>query len=244
MKGTKEKSSSKKILIRLFIWLTAACLMLLVFFTSLSPISEEVYFTTNSYQETVSLRPGDYIEQSFLASTDRMTEIAIALSYDETIPDSTTLLLKVLSGGQTIVEQPLKVKACVNQTFLPVAADIRDCQGKTITIHVENTSAPSDPGSFALLSSDKEYLYPDSMENYTYNGVTAQGRLLCKMTYVTGYTWYRALTYAFWIFLTALVLTRLAAAGPRLLYSVQVLNPVPEGVDHKQHREKDHTGTE
>lgn len=196
-------------LLQIVIWLLAVCMMVFVLIRKMTPIYSDETLNAAHFITTPELLPGDTVTQTFTSSYDKLTNVDIALCYADDISENATVLLQVLKEDTVIVQQALSVRACPNNSFLSLSVKASDCLGDLFTIRVENISDSSDNTSFTLMATDKEYLYLDNTSDYEWNGLAAPSRILCRFTYQTGYSYYQALTYAFWVFLAALILTGL-----------------------------------
>lgn len=204
--GNKKNLSIFCFLIQCMIWLFAVCSMSFIFCKKITPLYTEDSLNSVQPIKTSELKPGESISQSFRSSYDHLYSVGVAISYQNDIPEDTAVLFQVLSEEKLIIEQPLSIWYVPDSGFFTLEADLQNCQNETITIRVENVSPQgSDDAVFSLLATDKEYLYSDNSENYLFNDEPQEGRLLFTVSYLTGYSYYHALTYAFWIFLTALI---------------------------------------
>ena len=198
-----------RVLAQYIIWILAVCAMLFNFYRKATPIYTQEYLNSVHPVNTPELKPGEYVSQSFRSSYDYLYNVGVAISYQNDISEDTSILIQVLSGEELVVEQALSIWYCPDSSFCTLFTNLQDCQGKTITIRVENTSPASDNASFSLLATDKNYLYLDNTDNYLLNGEEQNARLLLTSSYRTGYSCYRALTYSFWIFFAALIASSL-----------------------------------
>ncbi|MCH5343094.1 MAG: hypothetical protein J1E64_03570 [Acetatifactor sp.] len=196
-------------MLQIIIWLLAVCMMIFVLNRKLAPVYTDETLNAAHFITTPELLPGDAVTQSFTSSYDKLTNVDVALCYDADISENAAALIQVLREDTVIVQQPLSVRSCPNSSFLSLSVKTSDCLGDHFTIRVENISDPSDNTSFTLMATDKEYLYLDNTSNYEWNGLSSSSRILCRFTYQTGYSYYPALTYAFWVFLAALIVTGL-----------------------------------
>ena len=193
------------------IWILAVCMMAFIFYKKITPIYTQEYLNSILPFNTPELNPGESVSQSFHASHDHLYSVGVAISYQDDIPEDASVLIQVLSGEELIVEQALSVRYCPNSSFCTMITDLQDCQDKAITIRVENTSQNSENAVFSLLATDKSYLYPDNTGNYLLSGEEQNACLLFASSYITGYSYYSALTYSFWVFLAALIVSGLAS---------------------------------
>lgn len=194
------------------IWLFALCLMVFVFIRKLTPVYTQETLTSSYFIATLALQPGDIVTQSFTATQNTLHTVEFAFYFDENLSDAATAQVVILRGSEIVAEQPLGVRFCPNKSFLTVSTGVNNCAGDTFTLKIENISdgsAPSDNMSFSLMATDKTYLYLNNMDDYRFNDLSQKARMLCRFTYQTGYSYYQALTYAFWVFLAALIATKL-----------------------------------
>lgn len=217
----KKKPSPFQTALQCMIWFAAVCAMVFVFRQKVTPLYTQEQLNSVHPLATPELKPGDSVSQSFHATYDHLCRAGVALSYRSDIPVDTSALIQIWSEEVLLVEQPLTITAIPNDTFCPLHFDLTDCQGKTVTIRVENTSSGSEDAAFSLLTTDKDFLTPDNAAHYLLNGAEQNARLLFTASYLTDYSWYHALTYCFWIFLTALAascgFSRLISARPASL---------------------------
>lgn len=207
----EKKGFPFRIWIQCIIWISAVCALVFVFYKKVTPIYTQECLNSVYPYNTPPIKPGESASLSFRASYDHLYSVGVAISYRDDIPDDTLVLIQVLSGETLIVEQTLSIWYCPESGFCTLLTDLHDCQGDTITIRVENASQGSDNAAFSLLATDKSYLYLDNADNYLQNGEEQNARLLFASSYLTGYSYYRALTCSFWVFLIALIASGLAS---------------------------------
>lgn len=200
----KKKRSAVRIILPCLVWLLALCAVVFVFCRKVTPLYTEESLNSVHPLNMPELGPGDSVSQSFSATYGHLCRAGVAISYQDDIPADTSALVQIWTEDTLLVEQPFTVTAIPSDTFCPLRFDLSDCLGKTVTIRVENTSQGSDDAAFSLLATDKDFLTPDNSGHYLLNGEEQNARLLYTTSYLTGYSWYHALTYAFWIFLAAL----------------------------------------
>lgn len=201
----KRTKSSGFILLNIIFWFFAVFAMIFVFFKKLTPsYSQETLHAVN-FITTPDLYSNDVITQTFTSTYHKLTSIDIALSYEENISLDAQVRIQLLHGEEIIMEQDLTVRACPNQSFLTLSTDVSDCQGDEFIIRVENISPVVENTAFALMATDKDYLYLTNTSDCALNGSTKPIRIFCRFNYQTGYIYYPALTYAFWVFLAALI---------------------------------------
>lgn len=201
------KGITKYSIVQGIIWLSAIGLAIWVFIIGIEPVNEaELLFPTEQTKSEV-LYSGDRITQKFRATYDRLDGVDIVLSYDDNLPSDVMIKISLLRGDETVMEQPLPVNICNKGQLLHLKTDVRNCLGEEMTICVENISDSSVQQGFALLTTTKEYLFPENTDNYLFNGIENNGRLLGLYFYITGFEYYKSFTYAFWVMLAALFLT-------------------------------------
>lgn len=214
---TKSAKSLILILLQIILWLLAVCAMIFIFHKKLSPLYSEETSNATHFITTPDLLSGDVLTQTFISTYDRLNTIDIAFSYEDDISQDTMVQIRILHGEEVIVKQDLSVRACPNNSFLSLRTDVSGCQGEIFTVHVENISPTPDHTAFALMATDKEYLYLANTSDYALNGIAEPARILCQFTYQTGYSYYPAATYVFWILLTTLILSGLLPRAFQLL---------------------------
>lgn len=212
-----KKNFTFHIGIQCIIWTLAICMMAFIFYKKITPVYTQEYLNSVLPFNTPELNPGDSVSQSFRSSLDHLYSVGVAISYHDDLPEDASVLIQVLAGDELIVEQSLGIRYCPNSSFCTLVTDLQDCQDKTITIHVENTSPSTENAVFSLLATDKNFLYLDSTDNYLLNGKEQNARLLFASSYITGYSFYRALTYSFWVLLAALIASGLVSKQPSAL---------------------------
>lgn len=208
---TKHAAPSSFPMIPSIIWLTAFCLAGFLFVRKLTPIYTQETLASAYPITTPLLLPGDTVAQNFTSTQDQLHAADIALYYDESLSDAAAVRVSLLRGSEIVMEQELNVRSCPNGSFLTFRTDAANCAGETFTLKVDNVSVPSaapESTSFSLMATDKQYLYLDNTDDYRFNHAAQNARILCRFTYRTGYSYYRALTYAFWVFLAALIATK------------------------------------
>lgn len=203
---------NKKTLFLIYIttWLFALGAIFLIISKFAEPLYREETQSTAAFSLTEPLYPGDSITQPFIATDDSLSTVEIALSYGESLSETTTMSLSLYRGDTLVMEQPLSVKYCPNQTFFRFYANQKDCLGETFSITVRNTtdsSSADEAQTFRLMSTSQEHSYLTNTSNYSFNDTMGNERLFCRFTYQTGYNCYKAFTYAFWVLLCAMFLT-------------------------------------
>ncbi|MBQ2802378.1 MAG: hypothetical protein IJF07_00575 [Lachnospiraceae bacterium] len=195
----------KWLIIDILFWLAVIAAMLFVFFARLTPEYTKESLVTSYYITTEALYPGDYIVQPFSPTGNTLNGIEVAAAYEDDLPPTAQLTIQLFCGDTLLLEQPLQVISIPNCSFLPLQTNIKDCSGKDFSIVITNTSSDT-TSSFALMASDIESTYLENTGVLLFNNTPCTGRLLCSFTYLTGYSYYEGLTYAFWGFLVALLL--------------------------------------
>lgn len=178
-----------------------------VFWNKRIPVYEHITLNVIGAQDTPVLMPGDCLTQDMYISYDNIEKISIAFSYQEGIAEETEALIELIAEGETVMSQSLYVNACANQSFVDFEVNLDKCEGKTITISVSNVTSEAVPGGeFALMSTDKEYLFLDEVSTYRINGGETDSCIFCRAVCLQGYEYYKALTWAFLVFLAGGVL--------------------------------------
>ena len=208
---TRHTTPSSFPIVPLMIWLPALCLMAFLFVRKLTPVyTQETLFSGYSIL-TAALEPGDIVSQNFTATQNTLHTVDVAFCFEENLSDAAAVQVVLLRGSEIVMEQALQVRSCPNNSFLTFYTGIDNCAGDSFTLRIENISdcsAPPDQMAFSLMATDKTYLYLDNTEDYLFNGTSQNARILCRFTYRTGYAYYQALTYAFWVFLAAFIATK------------------------------------
>ena len=190
------------------IWCFSICSMVAIGYKEITPTYREETLFTTEYIETAPIYPGSSISQSFVSTDDTLTSFEIALSYGEMVSDDCTVSIALYRGDTFIMEQPLQINVCPNQTFFAFYVNQKDCLGETFCIQITNTTESntnSDSVEFALMSTDKEHSYLNNTQNYAFNDSIQNARLLCRFNYHTGYDYNKAITHIFWLFLGTLI---------------------------------------
>lgn len=209
---TRHTAPSSFPIVALMIWLPALCLMAFLFVRKLTPIYTQETLASGYSILTPALEPGDIASQNFTATQNKLHTVETALCFDENLSDAAAVRVVILRGAEIAMEQTLQVRSCPSGSFLTFYTDVDDCAGDTFTLKIENISdisAPSDNTAFSLMATDKTHLYLDNTEDYLFNNASQNARIFCRFTYRTGYAYYQALTYAFWVFLAAFIATKL-----------------------------------
>ena len=202
-------------------WLIAVGLItivaaVIVFWKKRIPIVEDITLNVVEVQNTSVLMPGDCLKQDLYAVYDHLENISIAFSYQQEMAEETEALIELIVDGEAVMSQVLQVNACANQRFVDFNVNLDHCRGKKLTVAISNVTPETvSGGEFALMSTDKEFLFLDTVEPYRINEQQAGSCIFCRSTYITGYSYYQSLTYSFFVFLAGgLVMERLR--GSRL----------------------------
>ena len=186
-------------------WALTTISMVFVFFKMLTPnyTSESIFTPYNI--TTKALHSGDQIIQPFSPSMKHLESFDVAIAYPETTSPDAEVTIQLVCDNTIIMEQPLQIVSVPNGSFLSLYAPIRDCKGKDMQIIVKNTSV-DETSSFSLLSTNESFLFLESTDDYSFNETTQAERIFCRFSYLNGYTFYKGLTYAFLIFIVALLI--------------------------------------
>ncbi|MCM1541598.1 MAG: hypothetical protein NC121_10075 [Blautia sp.] len=177
----------------------------IVFWNRRIPIYQDLTFNVMESQDLPVL-PGDCVTQDISLSCDRLEKVSVAFSYSEEISEEAKALVEVLSEGETVMSQELRVNACVNGSFLDFLVGLDGCEGRTVTLSVSNVT-PEDVsgGEFSLMSSDKDFLFVDGIGVCRVNGSETDSCIFSRAVCVSGYSYYEAATAAFLILLAGVV---------------------------------------
>lgn len=195
------------IILRCIIWVLCICSIIIIFYKKATPIYTEETLSSSYFTTTPLLAPGDVVTQEFVSTWNKLESVDIAFSYDENVTQDAMAFIQILRGSDVIAEQGIAVTACPNCGFLTFTVNEADCERDIFTIRVVNMSELSENTSFSLMSTDKEYLFLDNTSAYQFNGSKSSDRILCRFTYQTGFNYYAAMTFSFWVILIALVMT-------------------------------------
>lgn len=192
-------------------WIALTAVVLFLFWNRRVAVYEDITFNTIEFQE-VSLLPGDRVTQNMSVPYRYLEKVGVALSYPEDISEEAKVLVEVIAEEETIMSQELRVNACANGSFLDFLVKLDQCEGREITISVTNVTPETvSGGEFALMSSDKDFLFPDGISNCRLNDLETADCIFCKASCIKGYSYYRAATEAFLVFLAgAVVIEQLA----------------------------------
>ena len=193
--------------LRILMGVALAAVVMIVFWNKRTALYEEITFSAQEAKDTPILQPGDCLRQDIPVPSGTMEKISIAFSYQEEIPPETEALVEVFAEGKTVVSQTLSVGACANGSFTDFYIVRRgQTNGKTITVSVSNVTPQGTPqGEFALMASGKEYLFLNGTETCEMNGEKTDVCIFFRAVSVSGYSCYRAATWAFWVLLAGCV---------------------------------------
>ncbi len=176
--------------------------MLIVFRYRRIAIYEDITLNAVESQDTLVLTPGDCLKQDMYLPYDYLDKISVALSYQEQIPQDTAVLVELTVDGETVMSQELRVNACANRSFLDFHAGLDKCEGKTVTISVSNVTPETvSGGEFALMSTDKDFLFLDTVSTCRINDKETDSCIFCRAVCIKGYSYYESVTGAFLVFL-------------------------------------------
>lgn len=176
--------------------------VLIVFWDRRAAIYEDITLSVGEPEDTPALLPGDCLTQDMYIPYDYVEKISIAFSYQEDMAQDTETLVEATVDGETVMSQALRVNACANGSFIDFEVNLNKCKGKTITISVSNVTPETVPGGeFALLSTDKEFMFPDSVSTCRINGIETGSCVFCRAVCIRGYSYYGSATGAFLVFL-------------------------------------------
>lgn len=210
MKGLKKASSVFKVICTILIWCLTVYIMFLVFREKSDPLYMQEGI--NEIPEgNLFLRPQDTFRQTFEINMDNLERVTLAFDYDDAVRDTGTLTVRFYRDDVVIMEQPLPFFACPQATFL--GFELSSFEGDNLTVEVQNTSENADCVLF-ILDTSNFYKYLNYSKGYQINGgATVDGSILCEFQYRTGYDYYKGLTYAFYVFIAAVILTRFLGWG-------------------------------
>lgn len=192
--------------LRILMGVALLAVTLVVFWNKRTALYEEITFSAQESQDTPMLQPGDCLRQDIPVPSGSMEKISIAFSYLEEIPPETEALVEVFAEGETVMSQPLSVKACANGSFMDFYIAGGQTDEQAVTVSVSNvTPQGTHQGEFALMASGKEYLFLDGAEACEINGGKTDVCIFFRTVSVSGYSCYRAATWAFWALLAGCV---------------------------------------
>lgn len=210
MKGLKKDSFVFKVICTILIWCLTVCVMFLVFREKADPLYMQEGI--NEIPEgNLLLRPQDTFRQTFEINMDNLEGVTLAFDYDDAVRDTGTLTVRFYCDDVVIMEQPLPFFACPQATFL--GFELSSFEGDSLTVEVQNTSENADC-VLSILDTSNFYKYLNYSKGYQINGgATVDGSILCEFRYRAGYDYYKGLTYAFYVFIAAIILTRFLGWG-------------------------------
>ena len=196
--------------LRIVLGAVTAAAMLVVFCNRRIAIYEDITLNVLEVQDIV-LMPGDCLKQEMYIPYDYLEKISIAFAYQEEKSQDAEALVEVIADGEAVMSQELHVSACPNYGFLDYYVDLDKCEGKTVTISVSNVSPETaSNGEFGLMSTDKEFLFPDMVSTCRINDMDTDSCIFCRAVCVKGYSYYESVTGAFLILLAGgVILERL-----------------------------------
>lgn len=195
-------------LIVCIIWVMAFVIFLKITQINFHPTIKQETIGTGYDLKTELLYSGDSVTQSFTSSYDVLKSVSIAMSYEDTISSSTTLLVEVFRNDVLLVNQPLIIHAFPKGTFVELQLNSTECLNDIFKVVITNTSATTD--SDAVFSVMKTLVDVENLEPYTQNGIAQNGFILFQTTYETGHNYYELFTYFVWIVITSLITTAFA----------------------------------
>lgn len=200
---------------RIAVGIIAIAAAVILFWKTRIPLYEEITLNVGEAQNTPVLMSGDCLSQDIYAVYDHMERISIAFSYQEEMAEETEALIELIAGEEVVMSQVLRVNACANQSFVDFYVDLHNCKGKKLTISVSNVTPEAiSGGEFALMSTDKEFLFIDTVNTYRINEEETDSCIFCRSTYIVGYSCYRSLTYAFLVLLAGAVIMERLTRSP------------------------------
>lgn len=201
---------------KVILWIAAIALSVIVIMNNRTPVLVQESLTAWGYSLSDPLYPGDVIEETFTPSAGWVESVELALTYDETVPDEDTLVLvEVLQGDEVLMQQELAVWVYGNCSFLELQVGKEVRTDSELTIRVTNASTAGEQCAFSMMTVDYQDNYLDNVSDYVQDGQTVAARLYSRYNYRTGYDYYKALTYAFWILAAALLITAALSGGWR-----------------------------
>lgn len=188
--------------LRVFLGIILILVMAVVFWSGREPLYEDITLNVIEAQDTPALMPGDRLEQDMYIPYDYVDRVSIAFSCQEETAWETEALVEAVWEGEVVMSQPLLVNACENRSFVDFHVGLDGCRGSTITLSVSNITPDTvSGGEFALMSTDREYLYIDESGTYKLNGEETNACIFCRAVCIKGYSYYKAATWAFLVFL-------------------------------------------
>lgn len=197
------------IILKGLIWILGIYMMARIFSVPGRPVSAEAVIDDRYMEHTPPLYPGDTFSQSFHFSCGTLESIAIAFSYSTEPDEESRLLIQIYRNEELLIEQPLPLSACPNESFLDLNPGAEDFSDSVLTLKVTNIS--EDPESvFSLAATTDSARYSAYTEHYEINGSPQSGSIFCRFrysTYRTDYDLYQKITAMFLTFLAALILS-------------------------------------
>lgn len=209
-KDKMENNKQKKLALyitHILIWLLAIVFAVFVFIKTYEPNVIQETFGTGHDVRTEVLMAGDSVSQTFTSSYDKLKEISVALSYQDTLTESATALIEIYRNDLLIVEQTLTIQAIPNQTLIPLKTNGTDSLNDEFTVVITNTSDVTlENAKFAVM---KSIMKADNAEIYKQNNITQTGNILVRTTYETLGNLYKSFSYVICVFFGAIVLSSL-----------------------------------
>lgn len=191
--------------LKIVLSITLIAVGVIAFWNRRIPVYKDITFNVMEFQ-AMPVLPGDCVTQDMYIPYDYLEKVGIVFFYPEEISEEAKALVEVMSEGETIMSQELRVNACVNGSFLDFLVNLERCKGRTITISVCNVTPETvSDGEFALLSSDKDFLFVDGISVCRINGSETGSSILSRAVCISGYSYYESATAAFLIFLAGAV---------------------------------------
>lgn len=189
------------------IWLLAIAFAVFIFRKTYEPNVMQETFGTGHDVRTEVLMAGDSVSQTFTSSYDKLKEISVALSYQDTLPESATALIEIYRNDLLIVEQTLTIQAIPNQTLIPLKTNGTDSLNDEFTVVITNTSGETlENAKFAVM---KSIMKAENAEVYKQNNITQTGNILVRTTYEILGSLYKPFCYAMCVIFGAIVLSSL-----------------------------------
>ncbi|MCM1213631.1 MAG: hypothetical protein NC548_03825 [Lachnospiraceae bacterium] len=187
--------------LRIVLGMALIVAMAAVFWNRRTAIYEDITLNVIESQD-LTLQPGDRLEQDMDIPYDRLEKVSVAFSYEEGISSDAQALVEVTADGDTVMSQALNVNACSNRGFLDFLVELDGCRGKTVTVSVSNiTPKEISNGAFSLMSTDKEFLFLDTVDVCRVNDVETDSCIFCRAVCIRGYSYYGSAVGAFLVFL-------------------------------------------
>ena len=194
--------------VRFLIILITAVICIALIRNIMLTIPQEIheYETITQYplEHSEGINPGECVEQSFTALYDNINGIGLAIAYDEE-NSSGNILINILDGDSVILEQSLPFSALQSDVFLPLMLNLNNASGRQITIRITNTSENGEVLSVPIASDSN--LYPEGVYFCKINGQNSNAALFFQIEYFTGYYYYTAICYCFWILISGIIIS-------------------------------------